>query len=124
MRVCITTKQGQVTAVLNDSLTAQAVAESLPLEFHANTWGDELYGSIPIQPPDEPGTLHVEAGDLAFWRPGSALCIFYGPTPASTDERPIPAGEVVPIGKIEGDGRVLKGAKAGIIQIEACEESV
>jgi hypothetical protein len=42
----------------------------------------------------------MEVGEIAYWPPGKALCIFFGRTPASTDERPRAASPVIPIGRV------------------------
>jgi uncharacterized protein len=89
-----------IEAVLNDTSTARKILESLPVEGCASLWGDEIYFSIPVEAGLENGTGTLEKGDLAFWPPGSAFCIFFGPTPASIDDRPKPAGPVTIIGKI------------------------
>ena len=55
----------------------------------------------------------VLAGDIAYWPPGHALCIFYGQTPASRDGEIRAASEVYVIGNIQGDADVLKSADKG-----------
>jgi len=72
-----------VEAQLNETQTAQAVWDALPIERAANTWGDEIYFSTPLTLELEAGQEVVEAGDLGYWPPGKALCVFFGPTPAS-----------------------------------------
>ena len=42
----------------------------------------------------------MEVGEIAYWRPGKALCIFFGRTPVSNDERPKAASPVMPIGRV------------------------
>ena len=51
-------------------------------------------------------------GDVGYWPPGQALCLFFGPTPASHDDEIRPASPVNVIGRIEGDASVLKRARA------------
>ncbi len=69
-----------------------------------NTWGDEIYFSIPINSPlDETSKEVVEIGDLGYWPPGSAFCIFFGVTPISNSSKIVPASAVNVIGKILGD---------------------
>ena len=76
-------------ARLNDSPTAQAIWEALPIESRVTTWGDEIYFAIPVEmPQDSDARAEVEVGELDYWPLGKAFCIFFGPTPASTDEKP------------------------------------
>lgn len=64
----------------------------------------------------------MEVGEIAYWPPGNAFCIFYGKTPASIDERPKAASAVAPFGRIGGDASVLRQAKAATIRVEKLEE--
>ena len=94
--------------------------DAMPFDVPYNVWGDEIYCSIPVHlDMEEPGQEIMEIGDLAYWPPGHAFCIFYGRTPASTDERPRAASEVVLIGKIDGDATILRDASASSIIIKA-----
>jgi hypothetical protein len=52
-------------------------------------------------------------GELGYWPPGSAFCIFFGRTPASTDDRPRAASAVNIIGKVLGDATVFKAVASG-----------
>ncbi|MFN2213989.1 MAG: cyclophilin-like family protein [Anaerolineales bacterium] len=81
----------------------------MPLESRVNTWGEEIYFEIPVDMPQEPGVQEIlEVGDLGCWPLGQALCIFYGPTPVSTDERPRAYSPVNVLGKILADHGKLK----------------
>lgn len=72
---------------LNDSATAKALWDALPLESQGSYWGDELYFAIPIEAAADPDASDVvEPGTIAFWPPGNCLCLFWGPTPASHGE--------------------------------------
>lgn len=77
---------------LNDSVTAKAIAAALPLEGSANRWGDEYYWSIGIdaETADNARTT-FGVGELGYWPPGDAFCIFFGQTPASSGEDPVMA---------------------------------
>lgn len=108
------------TAVLNDTPTAQAVWQALPIEARASTWGDEIYFSIPVQQAEQNAQAVVALGDLGYWPPGHAFCIFFGQTPMSTDQEIRPASPVNVIGRIEGDPRVFRTVRSGArIALEA-----
>ena len=103
----------ELDAALNNSRTAEAVWAALPITAHANTWGDEIYFTIPVKLELEKGQELVELGDLGYWPPGSALCIFFGPTPVSGGEEIRPASAVTVFGKVAGDATVLKRVSSG-----------
>jgi len=104
----ITLKAGDHTlaGVLNDSETAQALVKRLPLKFSLSRWGEEYYGgigkSLGVPEATEARDL-MRVGELAFWIPGNAFCIFFGPTPASTGQEPRAASNVNPVGQLEGE---------------------
>ena len=109
----------QIDGVLNDSEAAHLVLDALPLDSSFSTWGDEIYFSIPVEIDVVDGQEVVEDGDIGYWPPGHAFCIFYGQTPASKEGEIRAASEVVVIGKIKGDTSVLKLAnKRAHITIE------
>jgi hypothetical protein len=119
-RIRITVKDIVVDAELFETATAKAVAGVLPLEAEPREWGDEFYFEIPVRmPPDETATTKVSVGDIGYWPPGSALAIFFGPTPMSRGTEPVPASEVNIIGRITGDATALRKAKgARVIRLE------
>ena len=93
---------------LNDTPTAKKVAEVLPLNAPFNTWGDEIYFTIPVEAElDESAREEVDLGDLGYWPTGRAFCIFFGPTPMSTQGKIIPASAVNIIGRVRGDAKKL-----------------
>jgi hypothetical protein len=100
----ITAGQVQVEAELNDNPTAKAVAEKLPINGRANRWGGEIYFAIPVTAGLEKDSREVlEAGQLGYWPPGKAFCIFFGPTPASEGDEIRAASDVNILGKVKGD---------------------
>jgi len=100
-------------ATLNDTEAAAAVWDSLPLEFRVQTWGDELYGTVPLDLKLEMPQEVVLSGDLAYWPPGHAFCVFFGPTPASEGDEPRAASAVTVFGHVEGDPTVFRSVKGG-----------
>jgi uncharacterized protein len=109
-------RAGTVTAqaVLNDSPTAGKIWEALPIEASGDTWGDEIYFGIPVKAPLEKDAKEVvEVGDLGFWPPGHAFCIFFGPTPVSRGSEVRPASAVNVVGRIAGDAKVFKKVPSG-----------
>ena len=113
MQVRITSGDVQAVAELNDTDTARAIVAALPIQAAANTWGDEIYFGIPVDAALEDGQEVVELGDLGYWPPGRAFCIFFGPTPASRGDEIRPASAVTVIGKVEGDPTVFKQVNSG-----------
>ena len=103
----------KVLAELNNSSTAEKIWDALPIEGRANTWGDEIYFRIPLSlPPENPREV-VEMGDLGYWPPGEAFCIFFGPTPASRGGEIRPASPVNVFGRVSHDPTALKKVAAG-----------
>lgn len=112
-KIHITAGRVAAEAVLDDSDTAGAVWDALPLSVPGQTWGDEIYFEIPVKARPEKARAVVELGDLAFWPPGSAFCIFYGPTPASRGSEIRPASPVNVFGRVLGDPTVFKAVRSG-----------
>ena len=109
-------------AALNDSRTADAIWRALPIEGRGSPWGDEIYFSIPVTCDPESPRETVEMGDLAYWPPGSAFCIFFGPTPASRGAEIRPASPVNVFGRVDGDPAVFKAVRgSGPVKVERAE---
>ena len=118
IRVRIYTKStGYVEAELTDEYapnTFNKLVKALPIESIAYRWGDEVYFSTPVKAEEENAVETVEKGTVAFWPPGNALCIFWGPTPASRSPDEIrPASPVNILGKIIGDPTVFSKVRSG-----------
>ena len=103
----------ELEAWLNDTNTATKVFEALPITSTVNTWGDEIYFTIPVDAKPEDAKELVSLGDIGYWPPGKAMCIFFGKTPISRGDEIRPASPVNIIGKVEGDYRSLKKVKDG-----------
>jgi len=121
MKIKIRAPGLEIAAELNQSQTAQTIFKALPLEGRANRWGEEIYFEIPVKAGLEKGArAEVELGELGYWPEGASFCIFFGPTPASTDQKPRAYSEVNIIGRLlETPVEKLKAVKSGTkIKIE------
>jgi hypothetical protein len=113
-QIRITAGQVSATAVLHQTPTADAIWSALPIEARANTWGDEIYFSVPVKAELEKDAQEVvQLGDLGYWPPGTAFCIFFGPTPTSRGDEIRPASAVNIVGKVQGDPKVFKQVADG-----------
>lgn len=102
-----------VTAILNTSNTSNLIWKNLPISSSVNTWGDEIYFTIPVSDEQRGSQEIVDLGDVGFWPPGNAFCLFFGQTPLSSEGNIKPASPVNVIGKLEGDINVLKSIPSG-----------
>ena len=112
-KIRITAGSVVAEARLDDSKTARAIWEALPLAAKVETWGDEIYFAIPLHLKEETPKDVVEMGDLGYWPPGNAFCVFFGPTPASRGEEIRPASPVNVFGRVTGDPKVFKKVRSG-----------
>jgi len=103
----------EVVAELNETKTAEAIWEVLPIKGSVNCWGDEIYFSIPVSLEPEDAQELVSLGDLGYWPPGTAFCLFFGPTPMSRGQEIRPASPVNVFGRIIGDAKVLRQVASG-----------
>jgi hypothetical protein len=90
--------------------TAKTIINALPFKVPFNTWGDEFYFEIPIKRMniDDTATSKLKVGDIGYWPTGNAMCLFFGRTPMSTNDEPIPASDVNVIGRITTNPYILK----------------
>ena len=104
----------KVEAELNESNTARMIWEALPIEAKANLWGEEIYFSIPVKTGQEKDAREVvSSGELGYWPPGHAFCIFFGPTPASRGDEIRAASAVNITGKVLSDPKAFLKVKDG-----------
>jgi uncharacterized protein len=96
-----------VIIALNDTQTANALWDALPITARANTWGDEIYFAIPVYQEEDNAQEIVALGDVGYWPPGHAFCLFFGRTPVSRGNEIRPASPVNVLGQIEGQATIL-----------------
>ena len=113
----IKTTQGELCVKKYDDHnknTLKIILDNLPIEGIVNTWGDEIYFETKLEIDEEKTQREVEIGELAFWPPGKAICIFFGKTPISESNKPKAASPVNVFGKIIGPGiNILAKLKNG-----------
>lgn len=108
MRIRIRWSSGEVIGVLSDTPTAKNLLAALPCTSSANTWGKEVYFSVPVHAELEPDAKQVvDPGTICFWVQGSSLALPFGPTPASQGDECRLVTDVNVLGKLEGDPNVL-----------------
>jgi hypothetical protein len=124
MRIQIQTDEIRMEAELSQNDTAQKIYESLPIEGQVNRWGEEIYFSIPVDLSEaSDARQEMGVGELGYWPPGTAFCIFFGPTPASQDQTPRAASNVNPFGMVDGDATEFTSVRNGeTITLTALEE--
>jgi len=104
----------EMRAELEEGPTAKLIWDALPIQGRVNRWGDEIYFSIPVRTGSEPGAREdVDVGELGYWPPGSAFCIFFGPTPASTGSKPRAASPVNILGRVVGNAAEFRKVRDG-----------
>jgi len=115
MKRQIRIKAGAVIALaeLYNTKTADAIWQALPLGGNINTWGEEIYFTIPVKMELEEGQQVVNSGDLGYWPPGSAFCIFFGPTPMSRRAEIRAASPVDIFGSLVDDPKMFRKVKDG-----------
>jgi len=100
--------------VLNDTATARELWDILPCSSMANTWGEEVYFSVPMNAELEADAQQVvPAGTICFWVEGRSLAIPFGPTPVSRGNECRLVTRVNIVGKLEGNAQMLASIRGG-----------
>jgi hypothetical protein len=115
LKIRITAGDVSMKAELNGNRIARAIWDALPIRQSGSTWGDEIYFPIPVTEESENPREVVELGDLGYWPPGSAFCIFFGPTPASRGDEIRPASAVEVVGHLLGEPVEFKRVPSGAV---------
>src|SRR3989344_7990552 len=102
MKIKISSGSISTVAELNNTPTAKAIYDALPIEGAVNRWGDEIYFVITTDLEAENNAKEVVSeGDVAYWPEGSCFCIFWGRTPASKGNEIRAASNVNVFGRIQ-----------------------
>lgn len=96
-----------------DSETGRKVYEQLPFAGNVQRWGDEIFFDVPfggIMQEDDARDI-MEIGEVGYWINGSAISIFFGPTPASQNNEPRSMEPINVFARITDDPLKLKDTK-------------
>ena len=109
-----------VEAELKPTRTAVGIYNALPIESTLNQWGEEFYCNIPgVKDYRQTATTNVKVGDVAFWGLGGMLAVFFGRTPMSIGDDPVPADRVNVVGRLVDDPQVLRQVvSATVMKVE------
>lgn len=114
MQIRIKWSGGELTGTLEDTPTSRKLVEALPCTSSANTWGEEVYFSVPIDVKLEPNARQVvDPGTICFWVQGSSLALPFGPTPISQGDECRLVTAVNILGKLDGDPELLSSIRDG-----------
>ncbi len=113
----------EIRAALASGPGADHLWDALPLVCGFSTWGDEIYFDIGLRLDCDATHETVDLGDVGYWPPGRALCLFYGATPMSGPGEIRPASAVAVLGRLEGDPLRLKSARGRRVQVSRVEQS-
>lgn len=113
-KIVISTSKVTMEAELFDTPTARKIWDALPFDGIVNTWGDEVYFSIPVKTSLEANaTDELPVGSLAYWVPGHAFCILFGRTPVSRSDLPCLANPGNHFGKLLGNPTAFRAVRDG-----------
>jgi len=85
--------------------TVEKLAGAMPFTSKSFLWKEEIYFETPVSLGPEKPQPTVQTGDIAYWPPGKAFCIFFGKSQ--------PYSPVNVIGKITSDLEALRKVRQG-----------
>ena len=90
-RITVRGEEAEITVELDEGPVANELWDRLPMQSDARLRGDQIHFPVLIPSAAEaPDREEIETGDVAYWPPEDALCLFFGETHARTDrESPV-----------------------------------
>ena len=105
--------------------TIDALLASLPFESTASRWGAEVYFEAPFHSAlEDDARAEMGIGEVAYWPDGNSIALFFGRTPASTNDKPKAYSPCNIVGSIEGSPAILSGIRPGDKVVVASIESL
>ena len=92
---------------------ARSILDAVPFKAKPEFWKEEIYFKTPVKGEKGLLTSEVIPGEVAYWPPGSALCLFYGLSQ--------PYGKVTTLGYIVGK---LSDVRRIVLEYEDEVESI
>ena len=96
--------KGELVRILSPR-TIEALLQAIPFTSKTFIWNAELYFETPISAGPERPKASVQPGDLAYWPPAKAFCLFFG------DSQPYSPVNI--IGKVTSDPHEMIKVKKG-----------
>jgi hypothetical protein len=96
--------RGELVRVLAPR-TVESLVGAMPFTSKSFLWKEEVYFEAPVSLGLEKPRAIVQSGDMAYWPPGKAFCIFFGKSQ--------PYSPVNIIGRITSDLEVLRKVRYG-----------
>lgn len=87
--------------------TVEALLRILPIDGKTSRWKSEVYFPVPVKLGGEKPITTADAGTIAYWPMGSALCVF--------TEKMKPYTAVNPVGRIDENLSLFRNARDGMI---------
>ena len=75
----------EIQCSVKNTQTGKKIYSMLPVKAKINTWGKEIYFSLPKNNimSEKDAKEVFKLGEIAFWNQGNAIAIGFGPTPVS-----------------------------------------
>ena len=112
-KISISAGEIEVRAQINDSPTAAVYGKRCRSVLRPARGATRYTSAPPFRQTSRMRSKPVDMGAVAYWPPGQAICLFFGPTPMSVGDEIRPASPVNVVGSLEGDPTVLNFVSAG-----------